>query len=202
MGISGAYANKDSAVEAATRNCVQILAFYRGLAFQVDYDSIIRSSSGMETFTSRAFGGTTDAVYEQVASEMEIVDVKWYGGAVGAVVFARLPEMKEVKSWKDGNWREKKPEIDGYYTAVATSDGTYTLVRSALEAATFRTAQALLDADESAINVSVANVMTGNDSYSRDSYSISGNRLDGFMILDYEYDRDTKKIYALGICRK
>lgn len=202
MGISGPYSNKTTAVSVATQNCLQILAFYRGLAVQTDYNSIIRSSEAEDLFSSDSFAGTVDSVYESVASEMEIVDVKWYGGCVGAVVFAKLPEMKGVSSWKDCNWLEQVPELDGYYVAVATSDKTYSFLNSSIEAATFRTAQRLLDENKDTITVSVSNVETDSKSYNEDSYSISGNRISEFLILDYEYDALTNKVYALGICKK
>jgi hypothetical protein len=82
MGISGPYSNKTTAVGVATQNCLQILAFYRGLAVQTDYNSIFCSSESEDLFSSDSFAGTIDSVYELVASEMEIVDVKWYGGCV------------------------------------------------------------------------------------------------------------------------
>lgn len=202
IGISGRHSDKANAVREATENCLQMLAFYRGLAFQADYDSRERTSSLGSYFSSRSVGGTVDSIYESASSDMQIVEVKWYGGAVGAAVFARLPEMKEITAWEDGDWLEELPELDSLNAAAATSNRFYFFTDNAMEAAAFRTAQALLDEDDSTLTSSVTVVETDTHSYRSDSYSISGNRLRGFRILDYEYDGSNGRVWALGVSEK
>ncbi len=205
LGVSGPVAGRYEAIKAATRNALQFLAFSQGLAMQTNSGAVIRTSADLEDFDADTFGGTADRIYEEAASRMEIEKVEWYADRIGAVVYARLPEM-EMVNWSGENWMEKTPVIEGYNVAVASSELVYSSAVTAIEAATFRVAQALLDVDRRTITVTNSKVETGleEDSsfYSKDMYTISGNRLEGFRVLSYYYDESTQKVFALGISKR
>ena len=201
MGISGPNSHKDKAIEIATERCVQYLAFYRGLAMQVDFGSVVDSTRTETAIEYNVIGGTADSKVSEAAEDFEIVDVQWLGGRIGAVVFARLPEMKKIKTVNHVLGSDT-PKINGRYVAVATSEVRYSNFADAIEAATFRVAQALIDIHEGTVNVSNNIVNTTQDKYRGDSFSISGNRLEGFAVLAYEYNMEDNKVYALAVCNK
>jgi len=124
MSISGPSSNKENAIALATEKCVQYLAFYRGLAMQVDFGTVADSSKTKTSIEYNVIGGTADRKISEVSDEFEIVDIQWLGGRIGAVVFARLPEMKTIKSI-DNILGSKVPNIKGRYVAVATSELSY-----------------------------------------------------------------------------
>jgi hypothetical protein len=201
MGISGPEADKAKAVGIATERCLQYLAFYRGLAMQVNFGSIVDSDLKKAVNEYEIIGGTSDSVLLDAARDFEIIDVVWLGGKVGAVVFAKLPEMGGFWSVPH-NWRNNAPEISGYNVVVATSEKSYSSIANAIEAATFRAAQALVDAHYGTVNVNNTIVESKDDHYRGDSYSIWGNRLEGFSVLAYEYDYEENRVYALAVSRK
>lgn len=201
MGISGPMYDRADAVAKATLNCLQYLALSRRFAMQVEFGTV--TDSGFDkVFTERgAIGGTADRIYEEAAQQMEIVDVLWFGGSVGAAVFARLPEMTPIRT-------EQKvigisiPEIASYNVAVSSSESSYQGFAEAIEAATFRVAQALMDTDTGTLNVNNTITVTTADHYRSDSYSVFGGRYDGFYVLAYEYNPADKKVYALAALKK
>lgn len=201
MGISGPNSNQEKAIEIATQRCVQYLAFYRGLAMQVDFGSVVDSNRTNASIDYNVIGGTADSKVTEAAMDFEIVDIQWLGGRIGAVVFARLPEMKAIKTVNHVLGTDV-PKIKGRYVAVATSEVQYSNFADAIEAATFRVAQALIDIHEGTVNVSNNIVSTTQDMYRGDSFSISGNRLEGFAVLAYEYNMEDNKVYALAVCNK
>lgn len=194
MGISGAYSNKADALKAATENCLQFLAFYRGLAVETNLGSIADTSGNEKISFHSVVGGTSDSILSDAADDMEIVDVVWMGGKIGCVVFARLPEMKEIP--------RKRKEIPGYVSAYSTSEKVYTNFPDAIEAATFRASQALISESSSTVNVDNVIVETTSDSYRKDNYSISGLKMNGFVTLSYDYDSEEGKVYALVVCKQ
>lgn len=201
MGISGPVSDKNKAIEIATEKCVQYLAFYRGLAMQVDFGTVSDSTKNDASIEYSVIGGTVDSKITEVAEEFEIVNVQWLGGRIGAVVFARLPEMKTIKVVNQV-LDDKTPKIKGRYVAVATSEISYSSFAEAIEAATFRVAQALIDIHVGTVNVSNNIVNTTESQYRGDSFSISGNRLEGFAVLAYEYSIEDNKVYALAVCNQ
>ena len=201
MGISGPYANKEKAIEVATEKCVQYLAFSRALAMQVNFGSVLGSEINGAHIEYDVFGGTSDSIFNEVAEQFEIVDIEWLGGKIGAVVFARLPGMETIRK-VSRILDETAPEINGFYVAVSTSQSSYSGFPDAIEAATFRVAESLIDVHKGTINVSNNIIETTTDQYRGDSYSISGNRIEGFAVLAYEYSIKENKVYALAVCRK
>lgn len=201
MGISGPNSDKDKAIEVATEKCVQYLAFYRGLAMQVDFGTVASSSGTSPSIEYNVIGGTADSMIIEVAEEFEIIDIRWLGGRIGAVVFARLPEMRTIKI-ANQVLDSEIPNINGRYVAVATSEQSYSNFADAIEAATFRVAQTLIDMHSGTVNVSNNIINTTETQYRGDSFSISGNRLEGFAVLAYEYNIEDNKVYALAVCNR
>lgn len=200
MGISGPYSNRDNAVWAATKECLQYLSFRKGLAMQENASTIINTKEDEFTFDSLAFGGTADKVFEATAQEMEIKEVVWCNGNVGALVIATIPGMEKLK-WS-GDWTKKTPVIDGWNVAVGCSFATYSNMQRAIEASTFRAAQALLSIDSRSIMVDNTIVETTSEDYKNDSFSISGNRFEKFTVLAYAYNEKEGKVYAMVASKK
>lgn len=195
MGISGPYSDRAQALDVAMARCLQFLAFYRGLAFETSFGSVLDSYSSYEKISSHTVvGGTSDEILNDTARDMEIVDVVWLGGKVGAVVFARLPEMEEISN--------NKKELLNYVTGYSTSEKVYTSFANAIEAATFRATQALLSEATSTVSVDNVIVETTTDSYQKDYYSISGLKMEGFVTLRYDYNSEEGKVYALVVCKQ
>lgn len=201
MGISGPYSDQERAIEVATERCVQYIAFSRALAMQVNFGTVLDSDLTNPVIEYSAMGGTSDEVYSEVANQFEIVDIKWLGGKIGAVVFARTPDMKSIKVIESFD-TDSVPTLENHYVAIASSSERYSEFADAIEAATFRTAAALIDIHEGTVNVSNSIVDTTSTWFRGDSYSISGNKLEGFAVLAYTYDMEENKVYALAVCNK
>lgn len=205
MGISGPFSNKEKAIEVATERCLQYLAFSRGLAMQTVFGIVNDSSRKDSSIEYNVIGGTSNDIVTETSKNFEIVNIQWLGGKIGAIVFAKLPEMRKIKVI-DGILNEKLPKIGGCYVAIATSEISYTHFADAIEAATFRVAEALVDMHERTINVSnnIMDIITNPESseFRSDAYSIFGNRLEGFAVLAYEYDIIENKVYALAVSKK
>ncbi len=202
VGISGPYVSKSRAVSVATERCLQMLSFYAGLAMQAEAALVVESSAALERFDSTVFGGTSDAIYQRTAQEMQIVDVKWYGAKSGAAVFARLPQMVPIVWDTKSNWKEELPDIPGFTVVAAPASRSYSDLEKAIEAATFRSAKAMLDT--AAHNLSVVHDIhqVHTDRYVRDLYSISGIKMDGFVVLSYQYDLISERVWALAVTKR
>lgn len=200
MGISGPYSDQDNAVFAATKECLQYLSFRNGLAMQMDSSTIVNTSEDEFSFDSFIFSGTADRVYEATAKDMEISEVVWCNGYVGSLVIATIPGMEKLH-W-NGDWTKKTPEIDGWNVAVGCSFATYSDMRKAIEASTFRAAQELLSVDARSVMVDNTIVRTSKDDYANDSYSINGNRFEQFTVLAYAYNEKDGKVYAMVASKK
>lgn len=200
MGISGTQTDRTAAIGIATENCLKYLSFYRGLAVQIDFGIVTEEGKKDKITDYMIAAGTTDKIVVDTAKDMEIVDVVWLGGKIGAVVFARLPEMNGFDY--SGNMPGSFPSIPGYNVVSATSEKTYSKFADAIEAATFQAAKALVEAHNRTINVSSTITETTETSYKNDSYSIIGNRLEGFAVLAYYYDQEENKVYALAAAKQ
>lgn len=195
LGISGPYVNKRNAIEAATLNCVQMLSFYRGLAMETESSVIIDTSRYQNNFDTLTYGGTSDNIFQSTASDMEIVEVIWFGGDIGAAVFATLPEMKEIE-W-NGSWDEPISYDDNLFIALECSFNRYSTYKNAIEASVFRAAAKLMNSDINSLNVNNTMIETTESSYANQSFSISGSKLIGFTVLQLRYDDEIDKVYAL-----
>lgn len=205
LGISGPYSDESAAIRLATVNCLQYLSYSKGLAMQVDYNRVANTDLAVDAMKSSAIGGTIDSLYLETSEEMNILGVVDFGGIIGIAVFATIPSLEEV-SWKHRKWQTSIISIDGYNVASATSEQSYRDPIKAIEAATFRAAQAILDVDEKTINANNTVVKTksnkGSQGYKNDTYSISGNRMSGFRAIDYVYNPADGRIDALVITKK
>lgn len=197
LGISGPYVNKENAVAAATLNCVQMLSFYKGLAMQTDMSTITNDGSSYRSdFDALTIGGTSDAIFQETAEEMIIVKVIWFGGNIGAAVFATLPEMKTVL-W-NLSWDEPESRSDAVIIAADCSYGRYTSYRKAIEASVFQAAKRLTQIDGKSVNVNNTLMDTTAERYQNHSYSISGNKLKDFTVVAFRYEAGEGKVYALA----
>ena len=196
LGISGPYVNRENAIAAATLNCAQMLSFYRGLAMQTDMSSM--TDDGIiygEDFDSYTIGGTSDSIFQKTAAEMEIVEVIWFGGNIGAAVFATLPGMKEV-GWNK-SWNEPDTDDDDRIIASDCSYGRYVSYKKAIEASVFQAAKELMQADKKGVNVNNTLLETTTRSYQNHSYSISGSKMKEFTVVAFRYGTQDGKVHAL-----
>lgn len=197
MGISGPYGDMEKAFEVATRRCLQYLAFYRGLAIQVDFGTVLGNGEKEQITNHSVIGGTSDSLFLDAAKDMEIVKAVWLGGRIGAVVFARLPEMERIRNLKSSNSYNY-----GLISVLATSEKTYSSIADAIEAATFRAAQALIAECSSTVIVDNTLIEVTPENYRKDNYSISALKMEGFTVLSYEYNIEEDKVYALAVCKQ
>lgn len=201
MGISGTQTDRTAAIGIATENCLKYLSFYRGLAVQVDFGVVTEDGKKDKITDYMIAAGTSDKVVLDSAQDMEIVDVIWLGGKIGAVVFAKLPEMTGINYLDSGYYPGAVPSIPGYDVVLVSSEKTYSKFDDAIEAATFQAAKALVESHNKTINVSNTITETTESTYRNDSYSITGNRLDGFTVLAYYYNQEENKVYALAAAK-
>lgn len=201
MGISGPYSNKEEAIAEATLNCVQMLSFYRGLAMQTDMSTTVGvHSSDENVFGSISFGGTSDTIFQKTAEDMEIVEILWFGGDIGVAVFATLPEMEEIQ-WNYA-WDNPVALDKNIIIASECSYETYSKYKNAIEAATFCVAVKLTQIDQNSINVNNTLIETTTTTFQNQSYSISGSKLEGFTVVAYVFDQNSRKVYAVAAARK
>lgn len=201
VGISGPYVNKENAIVAATLNCVQMLSFCRGLVMQTDMSTMIGVTSTSENyFESFTIAGTSDGIFQKTAEDMEIVEVIWFGGNIGAAVFATLPEMRAI-NW-NSSWENPESSDPTIILSCDTSYGRYAKYKNAIEASVFRAAMKLCQLDQHNVNVNNTIIDTTANSFQNQSYSISGNKMKGFSIVSFRYDEDSGKVYAIAVAEK
>ena len=195
LGISGPMADKDKAIGTATFDALRYLTFNRGLAMEVRYSKTIDTDRSLIRFGTVSGGGTSDALLEECAQDVEIRNITWYGGRIGMAVFALLPGMD--KAVVPSNWRTVTPVMEGWNLAVGTYPSTGHSMREAMEGAVYRSAKRLLDVDGRSVNVDVTLEGTDTDSYRNDTFQISGNRFNSFTVFAFDYDPSTGYVYAL-----
>ena len=195
LGISGPMADKDKAIGTATFDALRYLTFNRGLAMEVRYSKTIDTDRSLIRFGTVSGGGTSDALLEECAQDVEIRNITWYGGRIGMAVFALLPGMDQADV--PSNWRNSTPVMEGWNLAVGTYPSTGHSMREAMEGAVYRSAKRLLDVDGRSVNVDVTLEGTDTDSYRNDTFQISGNRFNSFTVFAFDYDPSTGYVYAL-----
>lgn len=203
MGLSGPMTNKDNAIAEATRNCLEMLSYFRQLYMRTSFGEMVRTADKSSFVELDVSGRTFDDVYSSAARDMEIVSIEWYGDKIGAVVFARLPEMERIDWDNSVDWMAQRIEIEGYNVAVATSEMSYATASRLLEGATFRAAEMLLNEDDSSLSASntIVEAKTG-EYYKKDMYNVSANIFGGFQILSYRYSSEENKVYVLAVTKK
>lgn len=195
LGISGPSENREKAIGKATEEALRYLAFNRGLAMEVRYSRSVNTSAGLNRFGTMSGGGTSDRLMDECASLMKIEKITWYGGRIGAAVFASVPGMERVDVPSD--WRTRIPVKDGWNFAAASVSSSGKTMQDAIEGAIFRAAQYLLDADTGSVSVDVTLESTHKDGYENDTFQISGNRFSSFTVFALDYDSVSKQVYAL-----
>lgn len=195
LGISGPYSDKEKAIGKATEEALRYLAFHKGLAMEVRYSKSIDTDKNLNRFGTLSGGGTSDRLLDECSKEMKIENITWYGGRIGAAVFASLPGMEKAKI--PSSWKTQVPVIEGWNTAVSSVSASGKSMQDAIESAIFRASRYLLDADESSVNVDVTLENTHKNGYENDTFQISGNRFRSFTVLALDYDPVSKKVYAL-----
>lgn len=200
LGISGPMADKDKAIGTATFNALRYLTFNRGLAMEVRYSKTIDTDRSLIRFGTVSGGGTSDALLEECAYDVEIRNITWYGGRIGVAVFALIPGMDKANV--PSNWRTVTPVMEGWNLSVGTYPSSGHSMREAIEGAVYRSAKGLLDVDERSVNVDVTLEGTDTDSYRNDTFQISGNKFNSFTVFAFDYDPSTGYVYALTGSRK
>ncbi len=178
-GFSGPYTSKEKGIMAATENAYMMALLYEDLAMKVDVSIDVDTARNRDSFKTY-----TDALYDQsrlseIASRLEIIDIKWLGGDIGAAVVATYI-----------NPASSRPDSDYVYDS-----GTifrYFYVQDSMFAAAYSAAVnlALNNPELSAV---VSNTELDNDEMTEQSYQIHLSRLDGFEILSYSYNPETKE---------
>ena len=200
LGISGPMADKDKAIGIATYDALRYLAFNRGLAMEVRYSKTIDTDRSLIRFGTVSGGGTSDALIEECAYDVEIRNITWYGGRIGVAVFALLPGMDKANIPSD--WRTVTPVMEGWNLSVGEYPSSGHPMREAIEGAVYRSAKGLLDVDERSVNVDVTLEGTDTDSYRNDTFQISGNKFNSFTVFALDYDPSSGYVYALTGSRK
>ena len=89
IGISGPYKDQDLAYKAATRNAYQMALFYEDLSMKVDVNLDVNTALDRESFRLYSNATYDEDRLVEVAGRLDIVDIQWAGGDIGAVVLAQ-----------------------------------------------------------------------------------------------------------------
>lgn len=180
IGISGPYTDREKGYFQATRNAYQMALLYEDLMMRVDV--------GIEVDTARerdSFRVYSDATYDEdrlteIASRLEIVDIQWVGGDVGAVVLAQYidPPFETDRS-------------DGEYVYADGTVFTYYYIQDSMFAAAYEAAVNLALANSDLLAVA-ENLDMDNEDLRQQSWQINLSLLDGFEIVSYSYDPETR----------
>lgn len=198
LGISGPYEDKTKAILKATDNCAEMLAISKALIMQDDIEIKVDTSRNKDSFNLKSIGIYDDSIYHNALNTMEILDIKWYGGDIGAVVYAKLAEPID---WShDTNWITNKIIINGFNCDVGQTFEYY-YIQDSLEAAAFDAA-VNLSLSESTLTISDSYTVITDKSMTQHIDQISVDSISDFRILSFEYDKDTRTYYALAICKQ
>lgn len=180
IGISGPYTDREKGYFQATRNAYQMALLYEDLIMRVDVGIDVDTARNRDSF--RVY---SDATYDEdrlteVASRLEIVDIQWVGGDVGAVVLAQYidPPFETDRS-------------DGEYVYVDGTVFTYYYIQDSMFAAAYEAAVNLALANSDLLAVA-ENLDMDNDDLWQQSWQINLSLLDGFEIVSYSYDPETR----------
>lgn len=180
IGISGPYTDHEKGYFQATRNAYQMALLYEDLMMRVDVGIDVDTAHNRDSF--RVY---SDATYDEdrlteVASRLEIADIQWVGGDVGAVVLAQ---------YINPPFETDRDDVEYVY-----ADGTvftYYYIQDSMFAAAYEAAVNLALAN-SDLSVVAENVDMDNENLRQQSWQISRSLLDGFEIVSYSYDPETR----------
>ena len=179
IGISGPYTDQEKGYFQATRNAYQMALLYEDLVMRVDVSIDVNTALDRDSFRTYS-----DALYDEarlvdVASRLEILEAKWIGGDVGAVVVATYTTPQDSHD-------------DSDYVYADGTVFTYYYVQDSMFAAAYSAAVnlALENAELSAV---ASNVETRNENLIQNSYQINLSKLKGFEIVSYSYNPETRE---------
>lgn len=196
MGISGPYTDKKKAIEVATTNCLKMASLYEQLTVTSDITMAMDSKYPYESFKEKA-----SATYDETSSNIEILDVVWYGGEIGAVVFASAKELEPTYLNNNTSLKiNSYEEIPGFYSSVGETSEYY-YIQDSIEAAAFYAASNILMQHQNTVTSVDEYIETKLNSVKSSSEQLNYNNLKAFKVLKYEYDELTHKYYALAISK-
>ncbi len=179
IGISGPFTNQMKAVQEATENAYYMALLYEDLVMRVDISIDVNTARQRDSFRTYS-----DAVYDpdrlaEVASRLEIADVQWVGGDVGAVVLAQ---------YADQDNRDKS----GDYVYADGTIFTYYYIQDSMFAAAYEAAVNLA-IGQSDLSAVVDHTTTHNENMTRQAWQINLSDLNGFEIVSYSYNPETRE---------
>lgn len=179
IGLSGPYTSHEKGYFEATANAYRMALLYEDLIMRVDVSIDVNTALDRDSFRTYS-----DALYDEarlvdVASRLEILEAKWIGGDVGAVVVATYTTPQDSHD-------------DSDYVYADGTVFTYYYVQDSMFAAAYSAAVnlALGNAELSAV---ASNVETRNENLIQNSYQINLSKLKGFEIVSYSYNPETRE---------
>lgn len=203
MGISGPHSrgHKRKAFKEATENCLLYLALNEGLAVQQDLDAIVDTQEEWDSFAATEIAGTADRIFNEAAARLEIVQARWYGDKIGAVVYARLPDAGALPPGL-AEWKGAVPSPgDGRIYVEGVSRQRHSDPARAVEASAFDAARKLLEASGSNLMADCSLVEKTEESFKQDTYSIIGGKFKDFRILALRCGEDGR-VHLLASARE
>ncbi len=178
IGISGPYKDQDLAYKAATRNAYQMALFYEDLSMKVDVNLDVNTALDRESFRLYSNATYDEDRLVEVAGRLDIVDIQWAGGDIGAVVLAQYIDPP-FDIPEEGNFI--------YADGVVLK---YHFIQDSMFAAAYAAAVNLAMTSSDVTTVS-EDIITINDQLITKSQQVNLSDLDGFEIVSYSYDPKT-----------
>lgn len=198
MGISGPYRNQDTAYEVAAENCAQMAAINQALALSSMNEILVNDQRGIDSFKTFSSAVFDNDQLMKIADEIEIIDIVWYGGKIGAVVFGRYnnptPTTIDTTGWSETKW----PVVSEGVAAVGGTN-SYHYIQDSLEAAAYQAAVQIAEAHNRTVTAVDDAIDMDLDNMVVNSHQVNFNILTNFRILEYAYDPETNRYSALAI---
>ena len=196
MGISGPYTDQETAYRKALENACTMAAVAQSLRMRADLDMVTDTRRDIDRFKVYSSGVYSQEVLDDVMAGMEIENLIWYGGDVGAVAFIRYGNAERLSWNHDPSWITKGIEIPGYVFAVGTV-GEYYYIQDSINAAAYEGAVNLVPNHQKSIIAVNEESMMDTDDMTVYSYQIGYNILERFTVLAYYYDATARTYSAL-----
>lgn len=198
MGISGPYKVKETAYEVAAENCAQMAAINQALALSSINEILVNDAKGTDSFKTFSTAVFDNESLMAIADDIEIIDIVWYGGRIGAVVFGRYgnptPTTIDTTGWSESKW----PIVSEGVAAVGGTDNYY-YIQDSLEAAAYQAAVQIAETHYATVTAIDEDVDMDLDNIVVNSQQYSFNVLKNFRVLEYAYDPKTNRYSALAL---
>lgn len=198
MGISGPYQDKEKAYKDAAEKCAEMAAINQALAFASINEILTNEEKDIDSFESFSRAVFDNKQLMKVAEDLEIIDIVWYGGYIGAVVFGRYgnPTVTHLDStsWSETDWPTAKEGT----IAVGGTDNYY-YIQDSIEAAAYQAAIQIAETHYATITAIDDSIDMDLDNMIEQSNQFSFNVLKNFRVLEYGYDPKTNRYSALAI---